>query len=97
MQHTVRYTVVPNVEHDCQMLLVAALHHRAVSLAKGLLLEALALFLRQQSSNTKWRTMLAEKSVLRLMQLADRYLMPECVECCAAALTPTVGPVLLSA
>ena len=93
MQHTARYTV----EHNCQMLLVAALHHRAVSLAKGLLLEALALFLRQQSSNTKWHTMLAEKSVLRLMQLADRYLMPECVECCAAALTPTVGPVLLSA
>lgn len=33
-------------------------------------------------------TLTEEKSVLRLMQLADRYLMPECVECCAAALTP---------
>ncbi len=75
-----------HVEYNCQMLLVAALHHRAI-----------VLFLSQQSSNTKRHTMLAEKSVLRLMQLADRYLMPECVACCAAALTPTVGPVLLSA
>ncbi len=59
-----------------------------------MLLEALALFLMRQSKNTRYPV--AEKSVLRLMQLADRYLMPECVGCCAAALTPMVGAVLLS-
>lgn len=35
--------------------------------------------------------LLAEKSLLRLMQLADLFLVPECVQQCAAALTPVVS------
>ena len=42
------------------------------------------------SQNAKPSLMFAEKALLRLMQLADRFLMPECVDICAAALTPTV-------
>ena len=35
----------------------------------------------------------AEKSLLRLIQLADRLMMADCVDICAAALTPEVSPV----
>ena len=35
----------------------------------------------------------AEKSLLRLIQLADCLLMTECVDVCVAALTPEVSPV----
>ena len=33
----------------------------------------------------------AEKPLLRLMQLADRFLMPDCVDICAASLAPKVS------
>ena len=36
------------------------------------------------------RAFAAEKTLLRLMQLADRLLMTDCVDACAAALTPMV-------
>ena len=37
------------------------------------------------------RGCVAEKSLLRLMQLADWLLMTECVDACATALTPMVS------
>lgn len=38
----------------------------------------------------------AEKPLLRLMQLADLFLVPECVQQCAAALVPAVSHFNLS-
>ncbi|KAL3137462.1 hypothetical protein ABBQ38_004752 [Trebouxia sp. C0009 RCD-2024] len=44
---------------------------------------------------SKQITFTEEKSVLRLMQMADRLLMSECVNVCAASLTPKDGPLSL--